>query len=88
MLVKASITGSIRGNILLVFGLSILVGWLKHKEQSFNRENTGVQSSMLFLAIIGLAVPTIIATTSLNRTSEKDIRKKYNLLVTHLHLFC
>jgi Ca2+:H+ antiporter len=53
MLVKASITGSILGNILLVFGLSILAGGLKHKEQSFNRENTGVQSSMLFLAIIG-----------------------------------
>src|SRR5690349_18868205 len=54
-LVKASITGSILGNILLVFGLSLVAGGLK-KEQFFNKENTGFQSSMLFLAIIGLAV--------------------------------
>jgi Ca2+:H+ antiporter len=72
-LVKASITGSILGNILLIFGLSILVGGLKHKEQYFNRENTGIQSSMLFLAIIGLAVPTIIATTGLNPSTSAQI---------------
>lgn len=63
-LVKASIIGSIIGNILLVFGLSLIVGGLKHKEQFFNKENTGYQSSMLFLAIIGLAVPTILAATA------------------------
>jgi Ca2+:H+ antiporter len=63
-LVKASIIGSIIGNILLVFGLSLIAGGLKHKEQFFNKENTGYQSSMLFLAIIGLAVPTILAITA------------------------
>jgi Ca2+:H+ antiporter len=63
-LVKATIIGSIIGNILLVFGLSLTVGGLKHKEQFFNKENTGYQSSMLFLAIIGLAVPTILAATA------------------------
>lgn len=63
-LVKASIIGSIIGNILLVFGLSLIVGGVKHKEQFFNKENTGYQSSMLFLAIIGLAVPTILSTTA------------------------
>jgi Ca2+:H+ antiporter len=61
-LVKASITGSILGNILLVFGLSLVAGGLK-KEQFFNKENTGFQSSMLFLAIIGLAIPTILSST-------------------------
>ena len=64
-LVKASITGSILGNILLIFGLSIIAGGFKYKEQFFNRQNTGVQSSMLFLAIIGLAVPTVLAATTL-----------------------
>src|SRR5215212_7434140 len=34
--VKASLTGSILGNILLVFGLSVLVGGVKHKNQKFN----------------------------------------------------
>jgi Ca2+:H+ antiporter len=64
-LVKASITGAILGNILLIFGLSIIVGGLKYKEQFFDRQNTGVQSSMLFLAVIGLAVPTVLAATTL-----------------------
>jgi Ca2+:H+ antiporter len=64
-LVKASITGSIIGNILLIFGLSIVAGGFKYKEQRFSRENIGIQSSMLLLAIIGLAVPTILAATVL-----------------------
>jgi Ca2+:H+ antiporter len=62
-LVKASITGAILGNILLIFGLSIMVGGFRYKEQFFSQENVGLQSSMLFLAIIGLAVPTILANT-------------------------
>ena|SRR5919106_657089 len=62
-LVKASISGAILGNILLIFGASILAGGFKYKEQFFNRENVGLQASMLFLAIIGLAVPTVLANT-------------------------
>lgn len=65
-LVKASITGAIIGNILLIFGLSVVAGGFKYKEQRFSRENIGFQSSMLFIAIIGLAVPTIIAATMLS----------------------
>jgi len=64
-LVKASITGSILGNIMLIFGLSLIAGGLRQKEQVFNRENAGLQSSLIFLAIIGLAIPTILATTIL-----------------------
>ncbi len=72
-LVKASITGSIIGNILLIFGLSVIAGGFRHKELSFSRENIGMQSSMLFLAIIGLAIPTILATTILS-TSETQVQ--------------
>src|SRR5207245_4260137 len=69
-LVKASIIGSIIGNILLIFGFSLIAGGLKQKEQFFNKENIGYQSSMLFLAIIGLAVPTILAINVLKPTLE------------------
>lgn len=62
-LVKASITGAILGNIMLIFGLSMLVGGFKYKEQVFNRENAGLQSSMIFLSIIGLVIPTLVAFT-------------------------
>jgi len=66
-LVKASITGSILGNIMLIFGLSLIAGGVKHKEQIFNRENAGLQSSLIFLAIIGLAIPTILSATVLKQ---------------------
>ncbi len=71
-LVKASITGAILGNILLIFGLSLVAGGFKYKEQRFNRENVGFQSSMLFIAVIGLAVPTIIATTALSGPGNQE----------------
>lgn len=58
-LVKASLTGSIIGNILLVLGLSILMGGLKHKKQRFNSMVAGTNASMLMLAVIGLLVPAI-----------------------------
>ena len=69
-LVKASITGSILGNIMLIFGLSVIAGGLRHKEQLFNKENAGLQSSLIFLALIGLAIPTIMSITILNADSE------------------
>jgi Ca2+:H+ antiporter len=55
----------------LVFGLSLIAaGTLeKNKEQSFSKQNTSIQTSMLFLAIIGLAVPTILSNTVLKPTA-------------------
>lgn len=63
-LVKASIVGSILGNIMLIFGLSLIAGGIRQKEQVFNRENAGLQSSMIFLSIIGLAIPTLLSVTA------------------------
>jgi Ca2+:H+ antiporter len=64
-LVKASITGAILGNIMLIFGLSMIAGGIRKKEQIFSRENAGLQSTMIFLAIIGLAIPTVLSSTIL-----------------------
>ncbi|NWG13547.1 MAG: calcium/proton exchanger [Acidobacteria bacterium] len=58
-LVKASITGSIIGNILFVFGLSALAGGLRYQVQSFNRTAAGMGSTMLFLSAISLVVPAV-----------------------------
>jgi len=58
-LVKASITGSIIGNILLVLGLSILLGGLRFPRQQFNRTAAGMGATLLTLASIGLIVPTL-----------------------------
>src|SRR4030095_2403950 len=57
--VKASITGSIIGNVLLVLGLSILFGGTKYKEQRFNRTAARTSVISLSLAGIGLPLPTV-----------------------------
>ena len=78
-LVKASITGAILGNILLIFGLSILAGGIRYKEQYFSQENVGLQSSMLFLAIIGLAIPTILVNTLSADGTNTSIENQSNI---------
>jgi Ca2+:H+ antiporter len=57
--VKASITGSIIGNILLVLGLSIVLGGAKHKEQRFNQTGARTSATSLSLAAIALIIPTV-----------------------------
>lgn len=57
--VKASITGSIIGNILLVLGMSMFLGGLKHKEQTFNKTAAGMHTSMLLMAVTGLIIPAV-----------------------------
>jgi Ca2+:H+ antiporter len=57
--VKASITGSIIGNILLVLGLSTLLGGLRHKEQLFNKSGARTSGISLSLAAIALIIPTV-----------------------------
>ena len=57
--VKASLTGSIIGNILLVFGLSALLGGLKQQHQRFNAVAVRVSATTLMLAAVALIVPTV-----------------------------
>jgi Ca2+:H+ antiporter len=58
-LVKASITGSIIGNILLVFGLSTLVGGLRFPTQKFNPTAASLGTTLLVLSVVGLLVPAV-----------------------------
>jgi Ca2+:H+ antiporter len=57
--VKASLAGSIIGNILLVLGLSMFAGGMKYKVQNFNVKASGNSSSLLLFAMIGFAIPAI-----------------------------
>jgi Ca2+:H+ antiporter len=61
-LVKASITGSILGNLLLVLGIALFAGGLKYKVQKFNRTLAGLSTTVLFIAVFGLVVPTLFHT--------------------------
>jgi Ca2+:H+ antiporter len=58
-LVKASITGSILGNLLLIMGLSIVAGGVKRSELRFNRTSAGMSAGMLCLAVVSLVLPAL-----------------------------
>ncbi|HEX5148060.1 MAG TPA: calcium/proton exchanger [Candidatus Limnocylindrales bacterium] len=62
--VKASLTGSIIGNLLLVMGASVLIGGLRHGTQSFSPKIAGSNAALLVLALIGLFVPAVFALTN------------------------
>ncbi len=81
-LVKASITGSIIGNTLLILGLSAVAGGTKHGIQRFNAKHTGHHAAMMILAVSAMALPAVFATV------EKDawIREEVSIGVAILLL--
>src|SRR3989339_287566 len=97
--VRASITGSIIANLLLLIGLSMLAGGLKYKEQKFNKDSAGISSTMLIIAIAGLSIPTVYAFVTNNGAlqtlslSVSVVMAAIYILslvftfVTHKHLF-
>lgn len=58
-LVRASITGSILGNLLLVLGLSLVMGGFKNGIQTFDRRTAGLNATLLVLAVLVLAIPSL-----------------------------
>jgi Ca2+:H+ antiporter len=61
--VKASITGSIIGNVLVVLGLAFLVGGWGRVEQRFNQASAGLHSASLVIAVVGLMMPALFSFT-------------------------
>lgn len=60
-MVKASITGSIIGNLLLVLGVAIVAGGMRYKTMAINPRAAGMSSAMMMLAVVGLVVPAVFA---------------------------
>jgi Ca2+:H+ antiporter len=85
--VKASIIGSIIGNILLVLGGAMFVGGLGRREQRFAREAVGAQSAMLLLAVAALVMPAVFQLVdggNLPRPGAEDFR--FSSTLEHLSL--
>ena len=61
-LVKASITGAIIGNLLLILGISAFVGGLRHGSQHFDAREAGRNSAMMLIAVASLVLPAAFAT--------------------------
>ncbi len=87
-LVKASITGSIIGNILLVFGLAAFLGGLKYPVQRFNPTAARLGATMLVLSAIGLVVPAMfhLVAGPGNEAVEADVSLEISvvLMVTYV----
>jgi Ca2+:H+ antiporter len=60
-LVKASITGSILGNLLLVMGFSFVVGGIKHGRQEFDQHNASRNAILLVLAVLAMLIPSLFS---------------------------
>jgi Ca2+:H+ antiporter len=101
-IVKASLTGSIIGNLLLVLGLSFLLGGLKHEEQVYSARAASVHATSLVLAVTGLLMPALFAHGVVGDTRlEREVvsgtvaavlitlyaAALVFMLVTHEHLF-
>ena len=100
--VKASLTGSILGNVLLVLGASMLAGGLKYERQKFNQTAAGMGSSLLLLAAVGLIIPALFHFTAADRgvAIERELSLEIAIVLfvmyvlslvfslkTHRHLF-
>jgi Ca2+:H+ antiporter len=101
-IVKASLTGSIIGNLLLVLGLSFFAGGLRNSEQEFSAEAASVHTSSLALAVAGLLMPALfVLTTGPHDVVQREIVSGVVagvlmalyvcvlvfMLITHEHLF-
>ncbi len=100
-IVKASLTGSIIGNILLVLGLALLVGGLRHQVQRFNVTAARANSTLLTIAVAAFLLPALLsyivpssaeAIDALSVEISLLLLVAYGLsltfsLVTHRHLY-
>jgi Ca2+:H+ antiporter len=86
-LVKASITGSIIGNVLLVFGASALAGGLRHPVQRFNRTAAGLGTTMLLLSAIGLVVPAVFHYVA-RGTAAPELKLDTEIAIVLLGTYC
>jgi Ca2+:H+ antiporter len=69
-IVKASLTGSIIGNLLVVLGLAIVFGGWTHKQLRFNRLAAETATGSLMLAVTSLVIPAIYAASTRHRQPE------------------
>ncbi|GBF76246.1 calcium/proton exchanger [Paenibacillus sp. 598K] len=86
-MVKASLTGAIIGNLLLVLGASVLLGGLKFKQQRYNVEVAGHNASLMIMAVIGLFVPAVFVASeqfSVQKDQQLSLAVAAILLVSYL----
>jgi Ca2+:H+ antiporter len=87
-LVKASLTGSIIGNVLLVFGAAALAGGIRHPVQRFNRTAANSGTTMLLLSAIGLIVPAVFHWLSRDTPNPPELELDTEIAVVLFITYC
>ncbi len=87
-LVRASIIGSVLGNLLLVMGLAIFLGGLKNGIQRFDRRDAAMNATLLILAFMALAIPSLFDATFVeNREFESELLLSEGIAVILIVLY-
>jgi Ca2+:H+ antiporter len=81
--VKASLTGSIIGNVLLVLGAALLAGGLKRERLTFDRAAAAAGSTLLALAAIGLVVPAMFHAVATSAVASADLSPVREAVLEH-----
>lgn len=83
-IVKASIAGSLLGNLLCVLGVAMLAGGIRHRVQKFNVRMAGVNSMLLILAAIGLIIPAVFHFSTADTNDEIGVEISVILFLAYL----
>jgi Ca2+:H+ antiporter len=91
--VRASLAGSIIGNVLLVLGTALLVGGWRHRRQVFDARVAGQYASMLVLVVIAIAIPSLLATVGEGTRPGADVIRgsqlhQLSIGISIILLFC
>jgi len=86
-LLKASLTGSIVGNILLVLGTSILAGGIKYEKQVFNKVAAGSSSTILVVCAMAMLIPATFHGIADNDPNGNSLEHRLSLSVSILLVF-
>jgi Ca2+:H+ antiporter len=86
--VKASLTGSILGNILLVLGAAMLAGGAKYERQKFNQTAAGLGASLLLLSAVGLIIPALFHLTASDRGAAVERELSLEISLVLFAIYC
>ena len=95
---QASLIGSILGNMLLVLGLAMVWGGMKHKEQTFNSDAIQMNGTLLLLAVVAFIIPSAVKHSGVHLAMSKHFTLRFNSIAwnlcaglfqlkTHAHVF-
>jgi len=81
--VKASLTGSIIGNVLLVLGVAMVAGGLRREKQTFDRSAAAASSILLALAALALLVPAVFHFVAEGEVARAALTREHEVSVEH-----